>query len=382
MAGSKLKEISMHILTINTGSTSLKLERYDLGQERLQIAAPQEPAFRQDAHIDDAEHAIIEGIGDDTTVVAHRLVHLPQSMPAVRRLDDDAIEQIEQVGADAPLHNATALQMVHLIKHLQPAVVQYAVSDSAFHATLSEPARTYAIPRALTRKGFQRIGYHGISHAYAAHRGCALAEIDIADARVVTAHLGGGSSLCAVRNGASIDTTMGFTPLEGVPMATRSGSVDPGLLLHLLRNGTSIDELSETLEQRSGLLGISDISGDVRELLASAPAQPSAQLALDVFAWRVRAAIGALIATIGGIDLLVFTGGIGEHAATLRAAILDGGLGLAISLDDDTNTAGHEGRISAPTSRSPVCIVQAREGWHMALMVMKERTDVEDIARI
>jgi acetate kinase len=247
-----------------------------------------------------------------------------------------------------------------------PATPQLAVADGAFHRTMSEAATTYAIPRELTRRGLRRLGYHGLSHEYAAHRACALAGVDVARARVVTAHLGGGSSLCAIHGGASIDTTMGYTPLEGLPMATRSGSVDPGLLLHLLRDGMTPDELGEILERRSGLLGISGRTGDVRALLA-AHDDPDARLALDVLGWRLRAAIGAMIGVLGGIDVLAFTGGIGEHAAAIRAA---GALGAAASgaeLDAGRNTAiASDGRISTDRSRIGVFMVSAREGWQLA----------------
>lgn len=184
-------------------------------------------------------------------------------------------------------------------------------------------------------------------------------------ARVVTVHLGGGSSLCAVRDGASVDTTMGYTPLEGVPMATRSGSVDPGLLLHLLRSGMPHDVLDDILERKSGLLGLSGISGDVRELLARREI-PEARLALDVLCWRVRASLGAFVAVLGGVDLIVFTGGIGEHAAEVRSGALVGGLGLGIELDAERNADATEGSIESTSSGARVCVVSAREGWQLA----------------
>jgi acetate kinase len=204
-----------------------------------------------------------------------------------------------------------------------------------------------------------------LSHEYAASRACALAGIAIGTARVVTAHLGGGSSLCAVRNGTSIDTTMGYTPLEGLPMATRSGSVDPGLLIHLLRAGMSLDELERTLEQHSGLLGISGRTGDVRELLG-APGDAAARLAIDVLTWRLRASFGAMTAVLGGADLIAFTGGIGEHSGEIRAAGLDGGLGLGIRLDGERNATVSEGPIHAPDSTVAVWVIPAREGWQLA----------------
>ena len=323
----------MRVLTINAGSTSVKVERYDLSGVLPPIADPPSPAYiAAPPELDD--DILAESLGPAVDVVAHRFVRMPDGTGEARRLDQRELDRIVACGADAPLHDAIALRAVQAVERLRPGIPQLAVSDSAFHSAMPEAATTYAIPRALTQSGLRRRGYHGLSHEYAAHRGSALAGVDLASARVVTAHLGGGSSLCAVLRGASIDTTMGYTPLDGLPMATRSGSVDPGLLIHLLRSGTSVDALDEMLERRSGLLGISGISGDVRELLAARSA-PAATLALDVLAWRLRAALGAMAAVLGGIDVLVFTGGIGENAGAIRAAAVEGGLGLGIAIDEE-----------------------------------------------
>jgi acetate kinase len=330
----------VRILTVNAGSTSLKLEAYDLSAALPPIGEPPDPLARYDA----LEAALAQPF--DT--VAHRIVRVPEGWGAVTRLDPQAQSLIAGVGSDAPLHDAPALRAVTAIRAAWPDVAQYAVADGAFHRTLAPAAYTYAIPAELTRAGLRRRGYHGLSHEYAAHRGALQAgHDDPRGLRIVTLHLGGGSSLCAVRDGASVDTTMGYTPLEGVPMATRSGSVDPGLLVHLLRGGMTVDALEEMLEHRSGLLGISGRSGDVRDLLAAGD-DPGARLALDVFAWRTRAALGAMIAVLGGADLIAFTGGIGENAAVLRAQILGG--------------AGGWGGAA-------VQVVAARENWMLARAV-------------
>lgn len=305
----------MRVLTVNAGSTSLKLERYDLTVPLPGLADPPAPAAAYDT-LDDA-------LRDPVDAVAHRFVRVPDAWEAVTRVDEAALHAVRGVASDAPLHDASAVRAVEMVARAASGVPQFAVSDSAFHRTLPEAASTYAIPRAWTRAGLRRRGFHGLSHEYAAHRGARLAGLDAAHARVVTLHLGGGSSLCAVRDGASVDTTMGYTPLDGIPMATRSGSVDPGLLVHVLREGTTLDALEETLERGSGLLGISGRSGDVRDLLAAA-GDPDARLALDVLAWRTRAAFGAMVASLGGVDLAVFTGGVGEHAAPVRDAVLGG----------------------------------------------------------
>jgi acetate kinase len=356
----------MRILTVNAGSTSVKLERYDLEAPLPELAEPPAPTWATQTTADGMEAALAHALGAGVDAVAHRFVRLPDDSPAVLRLDADAVHAIERVGGEAPLHDAGALRAVSLVRQMMPDMPQLAVADGAFHRTMSEAATTYAIPRELTRRGLRRLGYHGLSHEYAAHRACALAGIDVARARVVTAHLGGGSSLCAIERGASVDTTMGYTPLEGLPMATRSGSVDPGLLLHLLREGMTPDELGEMLERHSGLLGISGRTGDIRALLAASD-DPDARLALDVFGWRLRAAVGAMIGVLGGVDLLVFTGGIGEHAAEIRRAGTLGAAASGAELDAHHNTsAAGDGRISTDRSRIGIFVVSAREGWQLA----------------
>jgi acetate kinase len=357
----------MRVLTVNTGSTSLKLERYDLPATLPPIDRPVEPAFSADFPAERIEETLAQAIRDGIDVVAHRFVQLPAGTPAVTRLDARALEAIATAAADDPLHDAAALGAVKRVSALLPEVPQFAVSDSSFHRTMPAAASTYGLPRDVAGAALHRVGYHGLSHEYAAHRGCALARLEIGASRVVTAHLGGGSSLCAVRNGESIDTTMGFTPLEGVPMATRSGSVDPGLLLHLLRSGMTARDLEDMLEHRSGLLGISGLSGDVRELLAAA-GNAAARLALDVLAWRLRSSFGAMIAVLGGVDLIVFTGGIGEHAGSVRAAALANGLGVDAAIDETLNASVTEGVIGT-SSRVVTAIVTAREGWQLARSV-------------
>lgn len=343
----------MRVLTVNAGSTSLKVESYDLPSRLPPIAEP--PAARNDR----------EGID----VVAHRFVRLPEGAPPLLPLDEAALAAIGLVAGEAPLHDAPALRAVAQLRDEHPGIPQYAVSDSAFHRTLSDAAATYALPREIGARGLRRRGFHGLSHEYAAHRGAALAGLDVTRARIVTLHLGGGSSLCAIDGGRSVDTTMGYTPLEGIPMATRSGSVDPGLLIRLLRDGTSVDELETMLERRSGLLGLSGRSGDVRDLLAAGD-DPAARLALDVLAWRTRAALGAMIGVLGGVDLVVFTGGIGEHAAPVRAAVLAGAGGWGGALDPERNRALRgEGAISPAGARVGCCVVAARENWMLARAV-------------
>ena len=366
----------MRILTVNAGSTSLKIERYTLTAPVAPIAQPPAPEWTDEPATDATGAALTAALREPADVVAHRFVQLPPGAAPVTLLDAGALAKIRDAAADDRLHDAAALRVVETIAMLAPGIPQYAVSDSTFHRTMPPAATTYALPAAVTGTTLHRIGYHGLSHEYAVHRGCALAGIDVGSSRVVSAHLGGGSSLCAARNGASIDTTMGFTALEGVPMATRSGSVDPGLLLHLLRGGMTADALEDLLEHRSGLAGLSGLSGDMRELLA-ATANPQAQRALEVLAWRLRAAFGALIAVLGGLDAIVFTGGIGERAPAIRTAALEGGLGLGVALDPERNATVREGPIGAPSS-IPVIVVMAREGWQLARAALSVSRDAHE----
>ncbi len=357
----------MHVLTVNAGSTSLKLETYALAEPLPPLGAPPVPTSSAAGGSDGWTALLEAALSADIDIVAHRFVRVPQGMPPVIVLDEKALASIARVASDAPLHAGPALRVVAELQRIRPGLRQFAIADSAFHRTLTPPAFTYGLPRELSRFGLRRIGFHGLSHEYAAHRGAELAGLDVLQARAVTLHLGGGSSLCAVRNGASIDTTMGYTPLEGVPMATRSGSVDPGVILRLIRMGMTLDDLEDTLERRSGLFGISGgRSGDVRELLAAGD-DPSAKLALDVLEWRGRTALGAMIAALEGVDLITFTGGIGEHVPSIRAAILRGADAWGGTLDAGANDAlKGEGRISAAAARVACYVITARENWQLA----------------
>jgi len=253
----------------------------------------------------------------------------------------------------APLHNAPALAEIEQARAALPDLPHVAVFDSAFHATIPAEAATYALPaRAREDWGIHRYGFHGLSVQWASEQ--------VRVPRLVVCHLGGGCSVTAVRDGRSVDTTMGFTPLEGVPMATRPGLVDPGALLYMLEHHLTREELDRMLEHESGLLGLSGSSGDVRELEVSDT--EGARLALAVFTYRVALAVGAMAAALNGLEALVFTAGIGEHSAAVRSAVC-GRLGhLGVVLDDDANeTATSDATVSAPESTVRVEVVQARE---------------------
>jgi acetate kinase len=251
----------------------------------------------------------------------------------------------------APLHNAPAVERIVEARRVLPGVPHVAVFDTAFHVTIPEVAATYALPSAWRRE-IRRYGFHGLSVEWATER--------VRTSRLVVCHLGGGCSVTAVLEGRSIDTTMGFTPLDGVPMATRPGSVDPGALLYLLRRGVEREVLDDAIERASGLLALSGRTGDVAELERAD--DDGARLALDVFAYRVAAAVGAMAVALGGLEALVFTAGIGEHSARVRADVCARLGFLGIELDSARNTAAQpDVDVSVPGSAVRVAVIRARE---------------------
>jgi acetate kinase len=280
------------VLVVNAGSTSLKLSVVDAGD-----------ASRAVDSIDDAPP-----IG----AVGHRVVHGGERFVEPTLIDDDVVAALGELVELAPLHNAPALTAIEHARVALPDVPHVAVFDTAFHVTLPEVARTYALPARFRERGIRRYGFHGLSVQWVAEQ--------VAVPRLVVCHLGGGSSVTAVADGRSVDTTMGFTPLEGVPMATRAGSIDPGVLLYLLDHGIPADELADALEHASGLTGLAG-TGDVAELERSA--SPEAKLALDLFSYRVAQAVAAMAAALDGVDAVAFTGGVGEHSSRVRDEICD-----------------------------------------------------------
>jgi acetate kinase len=267
---------------------------------------------------------------------------------------DDAVErELEAAVELAPLHNAPALAAIKEARKTLPDLPHVAVFDSAFHATIPEEAATYALPAKVRQDwGIRRYGFHGLSVQWASER--------VRMPRLVVCHLGGGCSVTAVRDGRSVDTTMGFTPLEGVPMATRPGSVDPGALLYLLEHHLTLEELNQLLEHESGLAGLSGLSGDVRQLESSSA--PAARLALAVFTYRVATAVGAMATALGGLDALVFTAGIGENSASVRAAACERLGFLGVELDRQANeSARPDATVSTPDSPVRVVVLEARE---------------------
>jgi acetate kinase len=303
------------------------------------------------------------------SAIGHRVVHGGERFAAPVRIDDATIRDLQALVPIARLHQPYEIDAICALRARQPDMPQVACFDTAFHRTLPTVAQLFPLPRAIIDSGVRRYGFHGLSYAYIATRlPGLLADGPVAaeQARVVVAHLGSGSSLCALRGGRSIATTMGFTALDGLMMATRAGSIDPGILLYLMQErGMSVDEVSDMLYHRSGLLGVSGKSANMSELLASDDYH--AREAVELYVYCLVREAGALIACLGGIDALVFTAGIGEHVAAVRERVCAGLSWLGIALDAAAN-ARHETGISAATSTIPVWVVPTDE----ELMIARE----------
>jgi acetate kinase len=286
--------------------------------------------------------------------VAHRVVHGGRRFGVATVVDDAVADEIRKLSELAPLHNGPALAAIAEARRRLPDVLHVAVFDTAFHQTIPSEAATYAVPRRWREEWeVRRYGFHGLSVQWAAER--------VPAARLVVCHLGGGCSVTAVRDGQSVETTMGFSPLEGVPMATRAGSIDAEIVLYLLRHGLMTPEdVENALERESGLLGLSGISARLEELEASTAAD--ARLALDVFRYRVAGAVGAMAVALGGLDALVFTAGIGERSAATRERICQRLRFLGVELDPATNAAARpDSDIAAESSAVRVVVLEARE---------------------
>jgi len=319
------------ILVVNAGSTTLKLNL---------VAADESVSPVRSLH------TLPGGI----EAVAHRVVHGGELREPVR-IDADVEERLRQAVELAPLHNKPAIDAMAEARRALPDVPHIAVFDTAFHATLPPVAATYALPEEW-RCEIRRYGFHGLSVQWASE--C------VPVSRLVVCHLGGGCSVTAVLDGRSVDTTMGFTPLEGVPMATRAGSVDPGALLHLLRRGTALERLDHALEHESGLLALSGRTGEVAELEHAD--DDAARFALDVLAYRVAGAVAAMSVALGGLDALVFTAGIGENSPDVRRRVCSRLGFLGVDLDNERNVnARGDAEVGAQSSPVRVVVVRARE---------------------
>ena len=391
----------MYLLVLNAGSSSQKSSLYRLGTELPQ--QPPEPLWlghidwtasdfgsltiksngvqqqtelaNRDQALETMLNTLVEG---ETKVldhlaqidlVGHRVVHggAKYSQPTI------ITAKVKSAIADliplAPNHNPAHLEGIEAIAKILPEVTQIAVFDTAFHSQIPEPAKVYPLPYEWFERGIQRYGFHGISHQYCATKTAQILDKSLDSLKIITCHLGNGCSLAAIANGICIDTTMGFSPLEGLMMGTRCGSIDPQILLYLMREyGLNGDELNQLLTKESGLLGVSGISADMRAIIAaSAEGQKRSQLAFDIYIHRLRSSIGAMIASLGGLDVLVFTAGVGENTAKLRAETCEQFAFLGLHLDTDKNNARPMNEdIATEDSQVRILVIHTEEDWAIA----------------
>ena len=381
----------MAILAVNAGSSTLKFSMHALHHDRVQPSVLTgciqglEPggapvldwAFQGDQSrlrlpataldpFDQALRSLNDLLNSRSSIphiqaIAHRVVHGGRDFSASVLVTDDVLARLDRLNSLAPLHQPHNLQGIRAFQKAFPAIPQVACFDTAFHATLPEVETSFALTQSLADEGVRRYGFHGLSYQYI--MGVLQQRSSHASGRVLMAHLGNGASLCAAREGRSCATTMGFSALDGLMMGTRCGSLDPGVLLYLLEQGWDHDRLQSLLYRQSGLLGVSGISADMRRLRADGTA--AAQRAIDLFTHRVVRESGALVASLGGLDVLAFSGGIGEHDVVLRAEVCERLAWLGVAMDPSLNqqATGHEVlMISLPTSRVQVWVVPTDEG--------------------
>ncbi|MEB3368574.1 acetate/propionate family kinase [Saccharopolyspora mangrovi] len=351
----------VRVLTVNAGSSSLKLALLDGDElvEEQQVESwggePEPIAEFLDEH--------------GAEVIGHRVVHGGDRVTEATVVDDEVQEYLASLTDLAPLHQPRALEGIRVARRIAPGVPSVACVDTAFHARLPTAAATYALPRAWNeRYGLRRYGFHGLSHSYAVQRGAELAGLQPGRGKVLSCHLGAGASMAAVLDGRCVDTTMGFTPEEGLVMNTRSGSIDPGLIGWLIdAKGVEPQEVFETLARRSGIAGLSGGSGDLREVLeARENGDADAATAFDVHRHSLVRHAGAMLAVLGGLDLLVFTGGIGEHQPPVRAAVGSALVFAGAAIDPARNIHAQEGEISAAGAAARSVVVRAREDLEIA----------------
>jgi acetate kinase len=355
----------LRILVVNAGSQSVKLRVIDQADEvaaAIDLGPP-------DERLAGSLSGFVASSGT-VDAVGHRIVHGGQHLTSTTLIDEEVRSTLESLCELAPLHNRPALTAIDAVAQRLLDVPSFACFDTAFHAGLPPAASTYAIPSDWsTSWGIRRYGFHGLSCAWATRRAAALLDRPVADLRLVICHLGGGASVTAVMGGRSLDTTMGFTPLEGLVMATRSGDVDPGALLWVLNHGRSVAEVNDALEHRSGLFGLSGGHGDMRTLVARrAQGDPDAKLAIGVYVHRLRAKIAAMMGATQGTDALIFTAGVGENSPEIRSEACAGLRWLAVQIDEAANAAviSADSDISAPGGAVRTLVIHAREDLEIA----------------
>ena len=395
----------MKILIINCGSSSLKyklidmanekdiiegiVERIGLDQSRLVQKNELREKYILEKEIKDHKEAIdivlntlvdskvgvIESI-DEITAVGHRVVHGGERYSSSIIINEEVIKYLEECSKLAPLHNPANIIGIRACQSLMPNKEMVAVFDTAFHGTLPEKAYIYAIDYALYKDHkIRKYGFHGTSHKYVSHKVAETMGKDIKDLKIITCHLGNGASISAIKGGECIDTTMGFTPLAGIPMGTRSGNIDPSIIPFLVEGcGYTIEEVSESLNKKSGVLGISGVSSDFRDIEdAASNGDKRAQLALDIFHYRIRAEIGSFIVNMGGVDVIVFTAGVGENSPETREECLKDLEFLGLTLDKEKNKVrGKLAEISQADSKIKAYVVPTNE----ELMIAKETVEL------
>ena len=364
---------TFRVLVINAGSSSVKFGVFDTTANRQLFKSEVERA----ASIEDAIGKIpallkTKGIAA-LDAVSHRVVHGGAKFRDACVIDPGVIKGIEECVPLAPLHNPAALAGIKVAGDAWPGVPQVAVFDTAFHRTIPERAATYAVPRSWREAGLRRYGFHGTSHKYVMLRVAEELKTPASGLRIISCHLGNGASICAIERGASVDTSMGMTPLEGLVMGTRSGDVDPGIFAYLKRTlGLSIADIEHALYHDSGLAALSGLGHDMRDIeRRAAEGDRNAQLAVQVYACRVRKYIGAYAAAMAGVDIIAFTGGIGENSASMRRRICSGFEFLGLAFDDDRNagirlTGSEAPQIQRDNSRVRIVVTQTREQWMIA----------------
>ena len=384
----------MKVLVINCGSSSLKYQLIDMetenslaqglverigiegsvltqkveGKDKYIVKTPMKNHKEAieivlKALVDD-EHGVIKSM-DEITAVGHRVVHGGEKYASSVLITEEVKKSIEECYKLAPLHNPPNMIGIEACEELMPNTPMVAVFDTAFHQTMPKEAFLYALPYELyTENGIRKYGFHGTSHMYVSNKVAEVMGKDIKDLKIVTCHLGNGASLCAVKNGVSIDTTMGFTPLDGIVMGTRSGSIDPAIVLYLINElKYSAEDVNTLLNKKSGVLGISGVSSDFRDIEdAAAKGDERAILALDIYHYRIRTQIGAYAAAMGGVDAIVFTAGVGENGPETREACLEGLEFLGVKVDKEKNNVrGKVREISTEDSTVKAFVIPTNE---------------------
>jgi acetate kinase len=352
-------------------NVSLKIKNHlsEEHSEKIKVTSSNEALKRLIQSLLEGKKPVLTSL-DEIDVIGHRIVHGGKDYKESTLINANVKAKIKQLSELAPLHNLIDLEGIELLETLLKNKPQIAVFDTAFHHTLAQSTTVYPGPYRWFEEGIQRFGFHGISFQYCSRRAADLLNKDLKSLKMLICHLGSGASLCAVKEGKSIDTTMGFTPLEGLMMDTRSGTIDPGILLYLMKKQKKgVEELSKELYKDSGLLGISGFSSDMRDIIDKAShGDRRAQLALEVYLHRLNALIGSMIASLQGMDVLVFTAGIGENASLIRKSVCDNFSFLGLKLDEAINRLSHpeDCEISSSNSRIKALLIHTDEAFEIA----------------